>query len=404
MSVSPVKRTSKGAHRRAEPSANGRGPESPPSHIDAAAPQVLFLGSTYGGHYTRFLNLEANTSEDPRIRPTYRPVRGWVVGGLVERLPLLPAGLKGRARAAWQSKSLARLPRPDVIWTSAKESLLPHLWSQLGPLRRPLVLDLDWTLAQQEELAPVYYRRPPKRGLRKLLARLEQRALWSTVTLFTPWSRWVAEAIEREGVAPERVRIIPPGVDTLLWRPQPKAQRSGKLRLLFVGGDFERKGGELLLDVFRSGLSERCELDIVTREPLAPPAGVRVHRAEPNSPELRRLYVEADVFVMPSLAECFGIATVEAMAAGLPVVVSDVGGAHDIVDRGETGWLIEPTAADLARGLEAALAAGDGLPSMGARAREVAEERFDARKNGHAVVNAVLEARERFRGERKGSG
>ncbi|MEX0801677.1 MAG: glycosyltransferase family 4 protein [Dehalococcoidia bacterium] len=397
MSVSPTKDPSPATRRSPEASPNGRAPASPPPAVEAIAPRALFLGSTYGGHHTRFLNLEANTHDDPRIRPSYRPVRGWVVGGLVERLPLLPAGLKGRARAVWQSKSLARLPRPDVIWTSAKESLLPHLWSQLGPLRRPLVLDLDWTLEQQEELAPVYYKRPPKRGLRRLIARMEQRALWSTVTLFTPWSRWVADAIVREGVAPERVRIIPPGVDTEQWKPEPKTGRGDKLRLLFVGGDFERKGGELLLEALRGGFADRCELDIVTREAVAPPEGVRVHRAEPNSPELRRLYAEAEVFVMPSLAECFGIATVEAMASGLPVIVGDVGGARDIVDHSETGWLIEPAAADLAKALESALAAGDGLRSMGVRARAVAEGRFDARKNGRAVIDALLEAREQFR-------
>ena len=70
----------------------------------------------------------------------------------------------------------------------------------------------------------------------------------------------------------------------------------------------------------------------------------RVHRAEANSPLLRQLYADADLFVMPTRAEAFGIVTVEAMASGLPVIVGDVGGGRSIVDHGKTGWLIPPRA------------------------------------------------------------
>ena len=358
------------------------------------APRVLFLGSMYAGHATRFFNLEAHTKHDPRIQPTYRRVTGWVDGGAIERLPLLPAALKGRARAALEAAAFAMLPRPDVIWSSVREAVVPYLWSQLGRLRRPLVLDFDWTLEQQEALAPIYFDRPAKRGVRRALARLQERALWRSVTLFTPWSQWAAESLRRQGVEDERIRVIPPGVDLDEWRPRPelRGRNDGPLRLLFVGADFARKGGDILLDVFRARFTDRCELDVVTRDAVEPSPGVRVQRAEPNSPLLRELYARADLFVLPTRAECFGIATVEAMASGLPVIVGNVGGVGDIVDHGETGWLIEPTADALASALEQALRRRERLPDMGRQARLVAEERFDGRANDRAVVDALLEA------------
>src|SRR5581483_7672324 len=108
-----------------------------------------------------------------------------------------------------------------------------------------------------------------------------------------------------------------------------------------------------------------------------------------NSPLLRDLYARADLFVMPTRADCFGIATIEAMASGLPVIVSDVGGAGDIVDHRETGWLIEASAEHLAMALEQALARRSELRAIGRRARRVAEERFDGRRNDRVIADLL---------------
>lgn len=362
-------------------------------------PRVLFLGCTYAGHSTRFSNLEAHTREDARIDARFRRVSGWNDGGLIERLPLVPGGVKGRARSLLQTASIASLPRPDAIWSSTGELLGPFLWSQMGPLRRPLALDFDYTLEQQESLAHVYYNRAARGGLRYALTRLHERLVWRSVSLFTPWSRWAAESLVRQGVDPARIRVQPPGVDLDAWRmPERRGESSRPLRLLFVGGDFARKGGQILLDVLRTRADGRFALDVVTRDDVACEDGVRVHRAEPNSPELRELYARADVFVLPTRAEAFGIATVEAMASGIPVIVSDVGGARDIVDDGETGWLIEPETDALAAALDLAYERREQLAAMGARARAVAEQRFDGRRNDGVIVDMLLEEIERSRG------
>ena len=366
----------------------------------ARAPRVLFLGSEYAGHRARFRRLQLATERDPRIDPTYRRVSGWVPGGRLERLPALPDGLKGRLRALTEAAQFATLPRPDIIWSSATSVLGPHVWSQLGPLRRPLVLDLDWTFEQQEEFAPFYYDRPPHRGLRRRLLKLQERATWAATTLFAPATQWVAGALRREGVADERIRVLPPGVDLAAWEPLPdgRGRHEDKLRLVFVGQDFARKGGDLLVEALRGPLARHFELDIVTSATLDVPPGVRMHDPKPqlNSPYIRDLYARADLFVMPTRAECFGFAFLEALASGLPVIAGDSGAVPEFVDDGETGWLITPTADALQRALMDAIEHRDRLPAMGRRAREVAESRFNASVNDRLVVDVLLEAQALF--------
>ena len=176
----------------------------------------------------------------------------------------------------------------------------------------------------------------------------------------------------------------------------------GPLRLLFVGGDFVRKGGDLLLDAVSGPFAGQVIADVVTRDDVPARSGVTVHRCEPNSRALIELYANADLFVLPTRAECFGHAVVEAMASGLPAIVGDVGGIADIVDHGVTGWRVAPHHADLYSAMADALASRSRLPAMGAQARKVAEERFDGRRNDRALVDAMLDlvderARQRVR-------
>lgn len=365
----------------------------------ATAPRVLFLGSLYAGHRTRFLNLRAHTQADPRISPEYRSVSGWVEDGLLEQLPFLPRAMRGRLRALAESSSVARFPRPDAIWTAAVEVIAPYLLAMRGPLRRPLALDLDSTVEQLDGMAPYYYGRPPKRGLRKRMTLLLERVVWRNTSLFLPRSRWAADGLRARGVRDELIQIVPSGVNLHDWQPplKPKSDLDSPLRLLFVGGDFVRKGGDMLLEVFRKNLRGKCELDIVTYDPVEAEPGIRIHRAGPNSATLRQLFADADLFVLPTRAECFGIAAVEAMASGLPVIMGNVGGAADIVSHGENGWLIEPAETDLARVLDHALAVRDRLPAMGAISRAIATQRFDGEQNDRLIVDLLIEEVERWR-------
>ncbi len=167
------------------------------------------------------------------------------------------------------------------------------------------------------------------------------------------------------------------------------------MRILFVGGDFARKGGDLLLAAMAA--LDDSELRAVTRSEIErQPRVEAVHGLTPNDPRLRQLFHTSDVFVLPSRAETFGIAAVEAAAAGLPVVVTNIGGLADLVVDGTTGLAIEPGDGD---GLIAALRRLEADPelrrTMGRAARHRAEREFDAGTNANRLVDLAVAAASR---------
>jgi phosphatidylinositol alpha-mannosyltransferase len=136
--------------------------------------------------------------------------------------------------------------------------------------------------------------------------------------------------------------VIPNGVDVhSLARLH--AARTGS-RILFVGRPERRKGLHVLLEAFQR-LPGDPTLDLVGVELESTPPRVRAHGRVSNE-QRDRLLAEADVLVAPSLAaESFGIVLVEAMAAGLPVVASDLDGYRAVLPS-ECGRLVPPGDAD----------------------------------------------------------
>jgi glycosyltransferase involved in cell wall biosynthesis len=145
----------------------------------------------------------------------------------------------------------------------------------------------------------------------------------------------------------------------------------------------------LLLEAFgRGAFSRRAELHIVTRDSVPVGPGVVLHHdLENNSPALIRLYQQADIFVLPTMADCFSIASIEAMAAGLPVVATRVGGIPDIVIEGETGQLV-PVGDGAALGAVLNRLVGDAAlrHELGQAGRRRAVEQVNARRNAERIV------------------
>ena len=169
------------------------------------------------------------------------------------------------------------------------------------------------------------------------------------------------------GGDPGRIRIVPPGVDHAFFGPghRPQARRalglplSGRL-LLFVGRIQPLKCADVAIEILaelRAGGEEPYRLVVVggpsgphgdkslqSLHDVADARGVRehVHFVAPQPHELLSSYYRAaDVCIVPSRSESFGLVALEAAACGTPVVASAVGGLTTLVDHGHTGYLVE---------------------------------------------------------------
>jgi glycosyltransferase involved in cell wall biosynthesis len=259
----------------------------------------------------------------------------------------------------------------------------------------PTMLSLDATPLNYDELATWYGHKvhsgPVERG--KLLV---HRALMRRARGITAWSRWTKNSLVRDyGVAAEAVTVIHPGT-TLTNFPAPDSRRErrpGPMRILFVGGDFERKGGDVLLSVFGESFRGSCELHLVTSAGLPSGEGVFVHRGvKPHSPKLLALYADADVFVLPTRADCLGVVMGEAMAASLPIITTRVGAMEEVIAEGENGFIIEANDADALRNRLDRLEKSPELRlRMGQRSRQIGEREFDIDKNANRIAELLLQ-------------
>jgi glycosyltransferase involved in cell wall biosynthesis len=209
-----------------------------------------------------------------------------------------------------------------------------------------------------------------------------------------PFSNWVKDSLVLDyQVDPQRIEVIPPGVDLGQWRPDHQSHR-GPVRILFVGGDFYRKGGDTLLAAFRRLPPGLAELILVTKSTLPAEEGITIFsHLRPNTPELISLYQAADIFVLPTRAEGFGIAAVEASAAGLPVISTRVGAIAEIVVEGETGFVIPPDDPHaLAQILLRLVENPDLRFRLGQAGRRHAEAHFDGVKNAARTAHCLAAA------------
>ncbi|MDP8911930.1 MAG: glycosyltransferase family 4 protein [Actinomycetota bacterium] len=355
-------------------------------------PRGLFIAEDSLGNRTVYENMKAAAIGSR----TDVEVVSDAARGIYRRLPF-PKSIRSTLTLRRDVVRFVDRSRPDYVVTNThKPVVLAHdLVSRV-----PTAIMLDATPIQFDALGYLDDRTDRIPGFPALKYRLV-RALFHRAAALLPFSSWAGRSlVEDYGVPEDRVFVTPPGVDTEAWHPGATQARDLQ-ELLFIGGDFERKGGPELLDWFRKAGRERARLTLVTRAPVPEEPGIRVVQAASNSPELRELVRSADIFVLPTRADCFSHATCEAMASGVPAVVTDVGGIADLVDDGVTGYLIPPLdAAALANALDALLSSESLRRRMGAAARERAVAMFDSRRAFErvtAIGASIADARPRGR-------
>jgi glycosyltransferase involved in cell wall biosynthesis len=164
------------------------------------------------------------------------------------------------------------------------------------------------------------------------------------------------------------------GIDVLLDGFTRAARQDPDLRLLLLGGGSQ--AGLVHQVIQGSGLGDRIHL-----------AG------QISQNDLPRLYQSADLYLSASRSDGSSVSLMEALASGLPALVSDIPGNKEWIENGRQGWLFtDGDAAALAARLLAAAQDRAALPQMGRAARCLAEERADWKKNYPVLLQAYAAA------------
>jgi glycosyltransferase involved in cell wall biosynthesis len=250
--------------------------------------------------------------------------------------------------------------------------------------------------AEEAELSPDFA--PMLDGLRDSGAKLERKAEEARLAdrIIVP-SEFVRQTLEQEGFPASRIRLVPFGApDAVRARTWTDEDLRRPLRLLFAGSVGQRKGIGYLLQAMRLLKGAPVELAVLgtvvgDSAPLAPYRDLFRH--EPTRPhaEVLELMRSCDVLVLPSLWEGLAQVQLEALACGLPLLVTpNAGGAHLVRD-GINGFLVPIRSPEaLAEKIRWFVANREALPAMSAAAAAAARQStWSAYREG--IVRAATE-------------
>jgi glycosyltransferase involved in cell wall biosynthesis len=229
-------------------------------------------------------------------------------------------------------------------------------------------------------------------------SQMEKGAYQNARMIFT-MSRNISRSLINEyGCSPQRVKCVYAGSNV-------SSEASGNIdrsrfsakNILFVGVEWERKGGPVLLEAFRllRRAHPEARLTIVGCSPQISEPGVHIEGRVPLA-EVPRYYRSASVFCLPTLNEPFGLVFLEAASFGLPVVATRIGAIPEIVMDGKSGYLVEPqNAAELAARLGDLLRDPRRAEQFGTYGHEWVSRRYSWEETGNRLFSHIKRATRR---------
>jgi glycosyltransferase involved in cell wall biosynthesis len=352
--------------------------------------EIGFLLEQSLGHVTHTKNLQTNVPLDPEVHAHWGLI-DFDAKGLAGRIPVYKSNWTVRAgvRANLELMRITRRARLDVLFFHTQ---VPAVLAQQWMRKTPGIVSLDATPLQYDELGDFYKHAAGPAWLEAWKWRLNRDCFRSARRLVA-WAEWTKAGLVKDyGVPPDKVTVIPPGVNVDEWRrPTPRAPHPGPVKILFVGGNLERKGGLVLLEAFRALRDMGLELHLVTKDRLAPEPGVFVYNdMEANSQPLKNLYHSCDIFALPTFGDCLPMVLSEAGASAMAIVSTNVAAIPEIVRAGDTGLTVAAgDAAALTRELRDLVANPDLRMSLGERALAHVSRNFDARANADRLLRLL---------------
>ncbi|MBV9896638.1 MAG: glycosyltransferase family 4 protein [Chloroflexi bacterium] len=335
------------------------------------------------------------------------PARVQAYGGAVSVLRYLPRVMRMRrvgSRAEVLRNALAYRRflvevRPDLVHVQhpLERCLYARMVRRIEGWRLPLVVTAHSLFGEHAEPTIHQLMAPNLRAAERVIA----------------VSDHIADQSIALGVDAKRVRVIRSGVDTHRFQPRDRSAARRRLRIsfeaavvLFVGNLEPRKQVDVLLRavaqvrkqiaaarllVVGSGESAGAEDQTARLVRLTTDLGLGdavEFMGQLSEDELLDAYAAADMFALASSSEAQGIVALEAMACGLPVVATEVGGLPATIDEGRTGFLVPPgDVAALAQRILGVLLEPERAAAIGAAARHEVEQRFSWKR----AVEATLE-------------
>jgi glycosyltransferase involved in cell wall biosynthesis len=281
---------------------------------------------------------------------------------------------------------------PDIVFAPAGSTFA---WGV--PDGVPLVYASDATFRLVENYHPNYRNLSP--AAREIAERLERDTIARADLVLYP-SEWAAESAVRDyGADRARVHVIPWGAN-LEEAPDRASvlgcRKPGPCRLLFIGANWEEKGADIALETLSELRDRGVEAELVIcgctpAQPVTQEGLTIIPYLDKNDRKQRnrldQLYRDADFFLLPTRADCYGIVFCEAAAHGVPSIAPATGGVPCAIRDGETGILLPPdaTKADYATVISETFANPDRL----ARLRQSSRDAFEARLNWRAWSRRV---------------
>jgi glycosyltransferase involved in cell wall biosynthesis len=221
---------------------------------------------------------------------------------------------------------------------------------------------------------------------------LEKLIYHNAVMIFTRSHNISRSLVEQYSCPPTKVACVYAGSNVDLNHCEHANDDFSNQNILFVGIDWTRKGGPVLVDAFQRLLKvyPKATLTIVGAKPGLNLPGIEEVGLIPTG-QLERYYQKASIFCLPTREEPFGVVFVEALTQGLPIVSTNIGAIPDMVRDGNNGYLVPPGDVEkLCDALTKLLASPEKCREFGEQGRILAETRYNWKSVGAALRAQIM--------------